>query len=131
MTCTGIAAFHLLIVAAVPFYANLYFAIATIVVLAAMLGLTISIANMFLSVETYHIIEREYLARASSIGGALASAMMPVIAFIVSGALQFVGVPTIFISAGIIAVAFCGVLFFNSALNDEPQLEENESSEAA
>ncbi|MBP5265251.1 MAG: hypothetical protein J6Z06_00300, partial [Lachnospiraceae bacterium] len=129
--CSGIAAFHLLMVAGSPFYANRYFAIATIVVLAGTLGLIISITNMFLSVETLRIIDREYLARAASIGSALSCAIMPVTAFIVSAVVHFVGVAIIFISAGIIAVAFCGVLFFNSALNDEPQLEENESSEAA
>jgi DHA3 family macrolide efflux protein-like MFS transporter len=56
---------------------------------------------------------------------------MPVTAFIVSAVVHFVGVAIIFISAGIIAVAFCGVLFFNSALNDEPQVLEEEPSEAA
>ena len=131
MVCSSVAAFHILIVAGSPFYANRYFAIATIVVLAGMLGLIISITNMFLSVETLRIIDREYLARAASIGSALGCAIMPVTAFIVSAVVHFVGVAIIFISTGIIAVAFCGVLFFNSALNDEPQVLEEESSEAA
>lgn len=131
MICVGISGFHLLIVVGSRFYSNLYFAIATIVVLAAMLGITISVGNMFLGVETLRMIDREYLARAASIGNALGSAIIPVLAFIVSFALRFVGVSAIFISAGLIAVAFCGVLYFNRGLDDEPQSMGEELSEAA
>ncbi|SDI59718.1 MFS transporter, DHA3 family, macrolide efflux protein [Pseudobutyrivibrio sp. 49] len=133
MICTGIAGFYLLMVAGKGLYSNLYFAMSTIVVLAAMLGLIISVGNMFLGIETIRMIDREYLARAASIGNALGSAIVPVTAFIVSIAVRFVGVPTIFVGAGLIAVAFCGVLFLNHSLDDEePQaVDKNESLEAA
>ena len=133
MICTGIAGFYLMMVAGKGLYSNLYFSIATIVVLAAMLGLIISVGNMFLGIETIRMIDREYLARAASIGNALGSAIVPVTAFIVSIAVRFAGVPVIFVSAGLVAVAFCGVLFLNHSLNDEePQaVDKNESLEAA
>ena len=131
MICAGISGFYLLMVAGKGFYSNLYFAMASIVVLAAMLGLIISVGNMFLGIETIRMIDREYLARAASIGNALGSAIVPVTAFIVSIAVRFVGVPVIFVSAGLVAVAFCGVLFFNHSLDEEPQTEEDESLEAA
>lgn len=129
--CGGIAGFYLLMIAGIGLYSNLYFAIATIVILSAMLGFTVSIGNMFLGVEMLKIIDREYLARASGIGSALGSAIMPVTAFVVSIALRFVGVAAIFISAGLIAVAFCGVLFFNQNLDDEKQEMSEGPSEVA
>ena len=129
--CGGIAGFYLLMIAGIGLYSNLYFAIAAIVILSAMLGFTVSIGNMFLGVEMLKIIDREYLARASGIGSALGSAIMPVTAFVVSIALRFVGVAAIFISAGLIAVAFCGVLFFNQNLDDEKQEMSEGPSEVA
>jgi DHA3 family macrolide efflux protein-like MFS transporter len=129
--CTGIAAFYLLIVAGKGLYSNHYFAVAAVGVLATLLGLIISVGNMFLSVMTLQIIDREYLARASSIGGALGSAIMPVTAFIISFALRFVGVTTIFISAGLIAIVFCSILYFNRGLNEEETVSKEDNSEVA
>ncbi len=80
MVSVVITAVYFILVAASPLYSNYFVALGFLVVLTAILGLFITIANMFLGVETYRIIDKEYLARTSSIGSALGSAIMPVTA---------------------------------------------------
>ena len=100
-------------------------------VLTGLLGLAISIGNMYLGVETLRIIDKEYLARAASIGNALGSAIVPVTAFVVSIALRFVGVAVVFVGTAIIAAAFCGILYCQSGLDEEASVENSDKTEAA
>ncbi|MCR5469305.1 MAG: MFS transporter [Lachnospiraceae bacterium] len=121
MVSVVITAVYFIIVAASPLYTNPYIALAFLVVLTAVLGLCITIANMFLGVESYRIIDKEYLARTSSIGNALGSAIMPVTAALISGLLQFSNVAQIFLGAGVVAIVFCIVLFAKGDLDDEKE----------
>lgn len=122
--CSGIALFYLVLVAAMPLYKSTIIGAAVLVLLTGVLGIVISVGNMFLSVEMMKIIDRDYLARASSIGSALGSAIMPVTAALVTLGLQFTGVAHIFLFAGVAAVGFCGVLFTRSGLDEEEAKEE-------
>ena len=108
----GIAFFYIGVVAASPLYGNRFFALTILIALTSVLGLSVSIGNMTISVEMLKVIDKSYLARASAIGSALGCAIMPVSAFIVSIAVRFVSVRTIFIVSGIIAIAFCSYLFW-------------------
>ena len=108
----GIAFFYIGVVAASPLYGNRFFALTVLVALTSVLGLSVSIGNMTISVEMLKVIDKSYLARASAIGSALGCAIMPVSAFIVSIAVRFVSVRTIFIVSGIISIAFCSYLFW-------------------
>ena len=119
--CVGIAFFHLLLVAATPLYNNLWVGAAVLAVLSGVLGFVVGLGNMYLSVEMMRIIDRDYLARASSIGSALGSAIMPVTAALITLALQFTGVSEIFLAAGVAAILFCGVLLTRSGLDEEKQ----------
>ena len=114
-----ITAVYFILVAGSPLYTNPYIALGFLVVLTAALGLCITIANMFLGVESFRIIDKEYLARTSSIGNALGSAIMPVTAALISGLLQFSNVGQIFLGAGVVAIVFCIVLFAKGDLDDE------------
>ncbi len=108
---------YFILVAGAPLYTNPYVAIAFLVILTGLLGLSISIANMFLGVESMKIIDREYLARTSSIGNALGSAIMPVTAGLIGFGLKFVGVSQVFIFTGFVAIVFCAVLLTKGDLN--------------
>lgn len=121
---------YFVMVAAAPLYTNPYVALGFLVVLTAALGLCISIANMFLGVESYRIIDKEYLARTSSIGNALGSAIMPVTAGLISGLLQFSNVSQIFLGAGVVAIVFCVTLIAKGDLDEKETTVKSESMEA-
>ncbi len=125
-----ITAVYFIIVAASPLYTNPYVALGFLVVLTAVLGLSITIANMFLGVESYRIIDKEYLARTSSIGNALGSAIMPVTAGLISGLLQFSNVAHIFLGAGVVAIVFCIILIAKGDLDEKETTAKTESMEA-
>ena len=127
----GITGFYAFIVVGRPLYTNAYIAVIILTVLTGLLGLAISIGNMYLGVETLRIIDKEYLARAASIGNALGSAIVPVTAFVVSIALRFVGVAVVFVGTAIIAAAFCGILYCQSGLDEEASVENSDKTEAA
>ena len=126
-----ITAVYFIIVAAAPLYSNPYVAVGFLIALTAALGFSITIANIFLGVESYRIIDKEYLARTSSIGNALGSAIMPVTATLISGLLKFVGVAHIFLGAGVVAIVFCIVLLAKGDLDEKETEEKAESLEAA
>lgn len=126
-----ITAVYFIIVAAAPLYSNPYVAVGFLIALTAALGFSITIANIFLGVESYRIIDKEYLARTSSIGNALGSAIMPVTATLISGLLKFVGVTHIFLGAGVVAIVFCIVLLAKDDLDEKETEEKAESLEAA
>lgn len=119
MVSVVITAVYFITVAASPLYTNPYIALGFLVVLTAALGLCITVANMFLGIESYRIIDKEYLARTSSIGNALGSAIMPVTAALISGLLRFSNVAHIFLGAGAVAIVFCILLFAKGDLDDE------------
>lgn len=131
MVSVVITAVYFILVAGSPLYTNYYVALGVLVVLTAILGLAITLANMFLGVETYRIIDKEYLARASSIGSALGSAIMPLTAGLISGLLKFSNVPQIFLGAGVVAIVFCIVLIAKGNLDEEETTETAEAMEAA
>ncbi len=126
-----ITAVYFILVGASPLYTNYYVALGFLVVLTAILGLFITIANMFLGIECYRIIDKEYLARTSSIGNALGSAIMPVTAGLISGLLKFSNVAQIFLGAGIVAIVFCIVLIAKGNLDEQENTDTADTMEAA
>ena len=130
MVSVVITAVYFIIVAASPLYTNPYIALAILIVLTAALGFSITIANIFLGVESYRIIDKEYLARTSSIGSALGSAIMPLTAGLISGLLQFSNVAHIFLGAGVVAIVFCIILLAKGDLDEKETTVTTESLEA-
>ncbi|SEM61163.1 Transmembrane secretion effector [Butyrivibrio sp. ob235] len=131
MVSVAITAVYFILVAASPLYTNRYVALGILVVLTVILGLFVTIANMFLGVESYRIIDKEYLARTSSIGNALGSAIMPVTAGLISGLLKFSNVAQIFLGAGVVAIVFCIVLIAKGNLEEQETTDNADMREAA
>ena len=98
--------FYFGIVAASPLYNNKTAGIIILALLTGLVGFSVSLASMFLSVEMFNVIDKEYLARASGIGTAIGNGIIPVTAFVVSIAAEHFSVAGIFIASGVIAVVF-------------------------
>lgn len=77
------------------------------------------------------VVELVGTGAAAAIIVVIGSAIMPVTAFVVSIALRFVGVAVIFVGTAIIAVAFCGILYCQSGLDEEVLMENSNKTEAA
>ncbi len=126
----GIAVFYLGVIGLSSFYTSQIFGIVTLAVLCGLLGLSVSIGNMYISVEMLKQIDQEYLARAAAIGGALGSAIVPVVAFIISIGVKFAAVSTMFLIAGIIALVYTVYILFDNSLDDAKAPERSKEYES-
>lgn len=91
----------------------LYIMIATVFFV---MGLGISMINMFAFVEMLKVIPQDYLARVSSLVTSLCVCMVPVVSFILSGLAYTLSTFSIFVIVGVINIVIF-ILFFQKKLN--------------
>ena len=80
------------------------------------MGLGISMINMFAFVEMLKVIPQDYLARVSSLVTSLCVCMVPVVSFILSGLAYTLSTFSIFVIVGVINIVIF-ILFFQKKLN--------------
>lgn len=80
------------------------------------MGLGISMMNMFSYVKMLKVVPKDYLARVSSLVTSLCVCMVPVVSFILSGLAHTLSTSSIFIMIGVINIVIF-ILFFQKKLN--------------
>lgn len=103
-------------------YGNLLQSCILCAVISFIMGASVSWVVGALNVQFMKVVEEEYLARASAIFSASASAAAPVMSFVISAVLLKVSVAGIFMWCGIGCVlVFAGVGILRVRLEDEPE----------
>ena len=86
------------------------------------MGASVSFVIGTLNVQFMKVVEEQYLARAASIFGAGAFAVMPVMSFLISALLLKVSVSAIFLLCGVLCVVvFGGAGILRIRLEAEPE----------
>lgn len=76
-------------------------------VLSFIIGCSISLLSSMFGVQFMKSVEEEYLARADAICGAVSTAAMPLLSFVMSGIVKFVSVQELIALSGV----FCAIIF--------------------
>ncbi len=89
-------------------------------IMGTLIGGCASLLSAFFSVQFMKCIDEAYLARAGAICGAVSTAAMPAISFLLSGIVAFVSVKNLIIASGVL----CGIIFIIFRIRKIPFSEE-------
>lgn len=98
------------------FIQNTLFLYIVIAIIFFVMGLGISMINMFAYVEMLKLVPQDYLARVSSLVTSLCVCMVPIVSFLLSGIAYTLSTFSIFIIVGICNIIIF-ILFFQKKLN--------------
>lgn len=115
----GISAYYVGLIACGSLYENIIFSNVYVGTTSALMGCFVAWLSMFMNVEFIKKVNEEYLARASGILTAANVAAMPVMSFVISGIIGFVGTKAIFMGVGIIAAIICMFMVRSKELSEE------------
>lgn len=115
--CIGL--YYIALVVCKPLYKSLLMVYILSGIMSVAFGYFITLLMSFVQVEFVKQTDEHFLARAASIMTAFSSAATPVTSFLVSAIVLKVSTAHIFLVAGVLDIAGCGLLLLSKSLGDE------------